>query len=193
LLRLAATPDDTQADEAFRRVINVPARGFGAKAMGILEAEAAWRRVSLLAALETAPLPPKARAAGLGFADPIRRVGGDRGATLADQLSLLLDATGYRTMLRESRAEATEGRLENLQELVQLAGSFNTARELLDHAALSTGGPDEEKTGRVQLMTLHKAKGLEFAHVFLPEPAPKGAAARCLRQGYAGKGWFLPA
>jgi DNA helicase-2/ATP-dependent DNA helicase PcrA len=81
---------------------------------------------------------------------------------------LLLDATGYRTMLRESRAEATEGRLENLQELVQLAGSFNTARELLDHAALSTGGPDEEKTGHVQLMTLHKAKGLEFAHVFLP-------------------------
>src|SRR5207302_11367659 len=37
-----------------------------------------------------------------------------------------------------------------------------------DHAALSTGGPDEEKTGRVQLMTLHKAKGLEFLHVFLP-------------------------
>jgi len=168
LLRLATTPDDAQADEAFRRVIIVPARGFGAKAMDILDAEAAWRRVSLLAALETAPLPPKARAAGLRFGDAIRRVGRDRGATLADQLSLLLDATGYRTMLRESRAETREGRLENLQELVQLAGSFNTARELLDHAALSTGGPDEEKTGRVQLMTLHKAKGLEFAHVFLP-------------------------
>ena len=71
LLRLAMTPDDAQADEAFRRVINVPARGFGAKAMDILDAEAAWRRVSLLAALETAPLPPKARAAGLGFGDAI--------------------------------------------------------------------------------------------------------------------------
>ena len=168
LLRLAAMLDDAQADEAFRRVINVPARGFGAKAMDIVEAEAAWRRVPLLLALETAPLPPKTRAAGLTFADAIRRVGRDREATLADQLSLLLDATGYRGMLRESRAEATEARLENLQELVQLAGSFNTARELLDYAALSTGGPDEEKTGRVQLMTLHKAKGLEFPHVFLP-------------------------
>ncbi|MBV9200990.1 MAG: hypothetical protein JO320_21870 [Alphaproteobacteria bacterium] len=144
----------TLPDEAFRRVINVPARGFGAKAMDILDAEAAWRRVSLLAALETAPLPPKARAAGLRFGDAIRRVGRDRGATPADQLSLLLDATGYRTMLRESRAETTEGRLENLQELVQLARSFHTARGLLDHAALSTGGPDEKKTGRVQLMTL---------------------------------------
>jgi DNA helicase-2/ATP-dependent DNA helicase PcrA len=149
-------------------VINVPARGFGAKAMDIVETEAAWRRVPLLLALETAPLPPRARAAGLAFVDAIRGAGQDRDATLADQLSLLLDATGYRSMLRESRAETTEGRLENLQELVQLAGGFHTARELLDHAALSTGGPDEEKTGRVQLMTLHKAKGLEFPHVFLP-------------------------
>ena len=168
LLRLATTPDDAQADEAFRRVVNVPARGFGAKAMDIVETEAAWRRVPLLVALETAPLPPRARAAGLAFVDAIRGVGGDREATLADQLSLLLDVTGYRSMLRESRTETTEGRLENLQELVQLAGGFNTARELLDHAALSTGGPDEETTGRVQLMTLHKAKGLEFPHVFLP-------------------------
>jgi DNA helicase-2/ATP-dependent DNA helicase PcrA len=168
LLRLTTTPDEAQADEAFRRVINVPARGFGAKAMDIVETEAAWRRVPLLLALETAPLPPKTRAAGLTFVDAIRGAGQDRDATLADQLSLLLDVTGYRRMLRESRAETTEGRLENLQELVQLAGGFHTARELLDHAALSTGGPDEEKTDRVQLMTLHKAKGLEFPHVFLP-------------------------
>ena len=88
--------------------------------------------------------------------------------TLADLLSLLLDATGYRAMLRESRAETTEGRLDNLQELIQLAGGFHTARELLDHAALSTGGPDEDETGRVRLMTLHRSKGLEFRHVFLP-------------------------
>jgi DNA helicase II / ATP-dependent DNA helicase PcrA len=168
LLRLAATPDDRQADEAFRRVINVPARGFGPKALAVLEAEAAWRSMSLLNATETAPLPPKARSAGLAFADAVRRVGRNSTATLADQLSLLIDTIGYRRMLRESRAEANEGRLENLQELVQLAGGFHTARELLDHAALATGGPDDDKTGRVQLMTLHKAKGLEFPQVFLP-------------------------
>jgi DNA helicase-2/ATP-dependent DNA helicase PcrA len=168
LLKLAAMPDDAQADEAFRRVINMPARGFGAKAMDIVETEAVWRRVPLLVALETAPLPPRTRAAGLAFADAIRRVGRDHEATVADQLSLLLDATGYRRLLRESRAETTEGRLENLRELVQLAAGFHTARELLDNAALSTGGPDEENTGHLQLLTLHKAKGLEFPHVFLP-------------------------
>ena len=75
LLRLATTPDDAQADEAFRRVINMPARGFGAKAMDIVEVEATWRRVPLLVALETALLPPKTRTAGLGFLDAIRRAG----------------------------------------------------------------------------------------------------------------------
>jgi DNA helicase-2/ATP-dependent DNA helicase PcrA len=66
-------------------------------------------------------------------------------------------------------ALTTEGRLENLQELVQLAGGFRTARELLDHAALSTGGPDEEETGRVQLMTLHVFLPAWEAGVFPPD------------------------
>ena len=168
LLRLAATPDSPQADEAFRRVINVPARGFGPKAIEAVEAEAAWRQVCLLQALETAELPPKARSGGLAFADAIRRVGRDQAATVADQISLLLEATGYRAMLRESRAETTEDKLENVQELIALAGSFHTARELLDHASLSTSGPQDETADRVRLMTMHKGKGLEFPHVFLP-------------------------
>ena len=168
LLRLCATPDDRQSDEAFRRVINVPARGFGAKALQEVENEAAWRQVPLLAALETAALPPKTRSAGLAFADAIKGVAKDRAATLADEISRLLDATGYRAMLRDSKAETTEGRLENVQELIALAGSFHTARELLDHAALSTSGPKEGNADQVRLMTLHKGKGLEFPHVFLP-------------------------
>ena len=167
LLRLVAMPDDRQADESFRRVINTPARGFGPKAMTILEQEAAWRRVSLLQALETAQVPPKARAGGLAFADGIRNVARQPASTVADLLSLVLDATGYRKMLRESQAETMEGRLDNVQELIQLAGVFHNPRELLDHAALATGGPGEDATNTVKLMTLHRAKGLEFVHVFL--------------------------
>jgi len=169
LLRVAYAPDEPQSDEAVRRVINVPPRGFGPKALETLEAEAAWRRVSLLRAIETAALPPRARAEGLKFADLVRAIGANVAATVADQLSLLLDGTGYRAMLRASRAESTEGRLENIQELIQLAGSFHSARDLLDHAALATNGPDEEHAGgQVSMMTLHRAKGLEFTHVFLP-------------------------
>ena len=58
--------------------------------------------------------------------------------------------------------------MENLQELLGLAGSFHSARELLDHASLASAAPGEDGDGRVQLMTLHKGKGLEFGHAFLP-------------------------
>ena len=170
LLRTASAPDDLQSDEAVRRVINVPTRGFGPKAIELLENEAQWRRVSLLRALETAALPPRARSEGLKFADQVRAIGTKSDATVADQLSLLVDATGYRAMLRASRAETTEGRLDNIQELIQLAGSFHSARELLDHASLATNGPDEDTAagGQVSMMSMHRAKGLEFTHVFLP-------------------------
>jgi DNA helicase-2/ATP-dependent DNA helicase PcrA len=193
LVRIASAPDDPQSDEAVRRIINVPARGFGPKALEILEGEAEWRHVSLLRAIETATLPPRARSEGLKFADQIRAIGADTAATVADQLSLLLDATGYRAMLRASRAETTEGRLENVQELIQLAGSFHSPRELLDHAALATNGPNEESTAsQVSMMTLHRAKGLEFTHVFLPAwechafPSPYGDFAEERRLAYVG-------
>ena len=167
-LRLATHPDDRQSDEAFRRVINEPRRGFGPQAMAIVEDEAAFRSVSMLCALDTANLPPKARGEGLKMADQVRRIGADASHSLADQISLLLDACGYRQLLRASKAENSAARLENLEELVSLASSFHSARELLDHVALATNRASEGAMPCVRLMTMHRAKGLEFEHVFLP-------------------------
>ena len=97
LLRLAAMPDDRQSDEAFRRVINEPRRGFGAKAIEILERDASFFDVSLLKAVETAALPPKTKEAGLQFVEHIRAVAGNTTLPLADQLSLLLDRISKRS------------------------------------------------------------------------------------------------
>jgi DNA helicase II / ATP-dependent DNA helicase PcrA len=110
-LRLAVRPDDFQSDEAFRRTCNTPSRGIGPKALAEIHDEAAFRGVSLLLATESAKLPPKAKSAACAFVAAVRSVGQDRSASLADQLSLLLDRTGYRQMLRDSRAEETEDRL----------------------------------------------------------------------------------
>jgi DNA helicase II / ATP-dependent DNA helicase PcrA len=168
LLRLAAMPDDRQSNEALRRVINEPRRGFGAKAIAILERDASFFDVSLLKAVETAALPPKTKEAGLQFVEHIRAVADNTTLTLADQLSLLLDRTGYRARLRESRAENMEQKLENLGELLDIACGIHNAREFLDHAALTTNRERDRDEDVVSLMTLHKAKGLEFPHVFLP-------------------------
>ena len=119
----------------------MPARSLGPKAMEGIHDEAAFRMVPLFQALETAKLLPKARAHALGFIEAIRSVIRDRAATVADQLSMPVNRTGYRAMLRESRAEETVDRLENLQELLTLAGGFHTATELLDHAALASAAP----------------------------------------------------
>jgi DNA helicase-2/ATP-dependent DNA helicase PcrA len=131
LILLAAAPDDRQSDEAFRRVVNEPRRGFGAKAIEALEREASFFRVSLLKAVEMAALPPKTKEAGLLFVRHIRAVAEDASLTLADQLSLLLDRTGYRAMLRDCRAENMEQKLENLAELAGIAGGFHVRIHLI--------------------------------------------------------------
>ena len=102
------------------------------------------------------------------MAAEVRRIGKDPSHSLSRQLSLLLDACGYRALLRASKAEDAAGRLDNLEELIALASSFHSARELLDHAALATSRDGEGAAEAVQLMTMHRAKGLEFEHVFLP-------------------------
>jgi len=104
----------------------------------------------------------------LTLADQVRCIGKDPVHSIADQLSLLVDACGYRRMLRESKSEDAAGRLDNLEELISLASNFHSARELLDHAALATIRDNEGVASAVRLMSMHRAKGLEFDHVFLP-------------------------
>ena len=168
LLRLSASPDDRQSDEAFRRVANRPARGLGAKALGLVEVEAGWRGISLLAAVEHADLPKAAGARLRAFCDTLRATGAEQELTLSRRLSLLLERTGYLAMLRQGNVDDAEEQLENVCELVALADGFHTVTGLLEHAALASAAPREQLEGRVQLMTLHRAKGLEFPHVFLP-------------------------
>ncbi len=77
LLRLSASPDDRQSDEAFRRVANKPARGLGAKALGLVEVEAGWREVSLLAAVETPTCRRRPAPGCASFCDTLRATGAE--------------------------------------------------------------------------------------------------------------------
>ena len=87
-------------------------------------------------------------------------------------LETALEASGYLDELRAERTIESEGRLENLAELIGVADEFNTVDEFLEQVGLvadtdALPDPAAEEAGMVTLMTLHAAKGLEFPVVFL--------------------------
>src|SRR5581483_2403653 len=92
-------------------------------------------------------------------------------STLPDLLRFILDRTGYRRMLEAEKTPESEGRLENLHELINAASEASERGEsisdFLDHAALVSEADAYDEQSPVTLMTLHNAKGLEFPVVFM--------------------------
>ncbi len=179
-LRLIANRD---SDPAFERVVNLPARGIGAVTLDHIRQRARQNQISLWrAAGEMAAgdgLSPRALSAVHHFRDLI-----DAMATTTADLELgevtdhVLHHSGLFAHFKNEREgrERAQGRVENLEELVNAARNFtpDDDQELdalslfLAHAALEAGeGQAEEWEDCVQLMSLHSAKGLEFPLVFL--------------------------
>lgn len=174
-LRLCHNPND---DIGLRRVINMPARGIGATTLANVERWAAERSVPLMFALRSAEVQ-----AGLAkkTADAVKRF-----VTLIDEaidliapgaispaLKYLMDKSGYVDALKEERSEEALGRLENLQELINVTlehdsrpdsdlASFLESVALISDVDAATDGGDS-----ATLLTLHSAKGLEYPVVFL--------------------------
>ncbi len=80
----------------------------------------------------------------------------------------ILDESGYTEMLRNDKSPQAQTRLENLKELVQSMGQYDTLEAYLEHVALVLDIEAESEGENVQLSTLHAAKGLEWPLVFLP-------------------------
>ncbi len=99
--------------------------------------------------------------------------------TLAEQIDHVITHTGLRDFYEKDSRGHAETRVENLDELVNVASRFERSQEDIDadlselnaflsNAALEAGeNQGEEGDDCVQLMTLHSAKGLEFPVVFL--------------------------
>jgi DNA helicase-2/ATP-dependent DNA helicase PcrA len=92
-------------------------------------------------------------------------------ASVPEILKFLIDRTGYIKQLEEEATPDSFARIENLKELVNAAMDSRdrgeTLAEFLDHAALVSDVDTYDPRGRITLMTLHSAKGLEFNLVFL--------------------------
>ena len=85
-----------------------------------------------------------------------------------DLLKLVLDESGYSAMLKNKKDLENENRLDNLKELLRAMQDYDNLQNFLEHVALATSADQDWDGAKVNLMTMHAAKGLEFDAVFLP-------------------------
>ena len=173
-LRLVENPSD---EVSLRRVINVPRRGIGQTTVSRLAAYAQATGSSFgeaLASPTSAGVGTKISRAIGDFRHLLGQFVGLATRPPAEVLEQVLERSGYLAELEElshlpgTGALEAEGRIENLAELITMAQGHEDLESFLAATALVAATDDlEEGDGRVSLMTLHAAKGLEFRAVFL--------------------------
>ena len=172
-LRLAANPED---DNALLRVVNVPARGIGARTLEQLQEEARAGNVTLWQAAVRKAETARSKTEGRGLPAFVALVQtlreGSPGLSLPEIVDHVVARSGLVEMYRGEREGAD--RIENLEELVNAAAGFVMEAEddsltaFLTHAALEAGEHQAASgTEALQMMTAHSAKGLEFHTVFV--------------------------
>ncbi len=175
-LKLIYNTDDSQS---FRRIVNVPKRAIGDTTIKSLSEFADKNDESLFEAVKHIDdfneMPPRTRAKLKEFATLIVKFkDAEKSYSLQDFVTLVIEKTGYLAELQRQDTPESEADIENLQELVNVAGEFkaedenNVLGEFLQQVALVSDidGMDDI-SNNVTLMTLHSAKGLEFPIVFL--------------------------
>ena len=175
-LRLVAAPGDALS---LRRIINVPRRGIGEATLARLEAFAREQGIpvglALRPACQAGLFSRAAERALLEFADKLDSWRAAAGQLAPTQLlDRVLAESGYLEALEQEGTEEAQARMENLKELRTVTRRFEEehpgagVEEFLAHVALLSDVDDyDDQTPAVTLMTLHAAKGLEFAVVFL--------------------------
>ncbi len=193
-LRLIANPED---EVSLRRVLNVPRRGIGDRTEECVAALAHRDKTSFAAALarpgDVPGLSPRAVRAVEAFNELVSglRADAEAGLPVAEIAEAVLERSGYVAELEASSDLQDESRIENLKELVAVAREFDALRgqgdgppeteepgpapgslaDFLEQVSLVADADQipegEDHGGRVTLMTLHTAKGLEFPVVFL--------------------------
>ena len=169
-LRLIQSEDD---DLAFERIVNVPKRGIGDTTVQKLLAVARGAGVSAsVAARELVRTDELAARTRTALANFLRDADRWRAAAASVPhprlLETILEESGYTDALRLDKGPTSQTRLDNLKELVQSMGSFDTLQAYLEHVSLVMDLDRDAGENSVQIMTLHSAKGLEFPLVFLP-------------------------
>ena len=160
-------------DLAFERIINVPKRAIGDGAVKQLYD---WGRKNKKCLEDSATdllrlnkIKPKTKIELVKILNLFNKWRSDlKTKKHYELMEIILDESGYSGMLKNKKDLESEGRLENLKELIRGMHDFDNLQGFLEHVALATSIDQNWDGQKVNLMTMHAAKGLEFDAVFLP-------------------------
>jgi len=160
-------------DLAFERIINKPKRGLGDAAMNQLHECANKNKLCLEDAahklLQENSFKPKIKFVIKQFLDNLKGWRQFRKLNKHyDLLKIILDESGYSEMLKNKKDIENENRIENLKELLRAMHDYENLQGFLEHVALATSIDQNWEDAKINIMTMHAAKGLEFNTVFLP-------------------------
>ena len=169
-LKTVTNPGD---EVSVKRALGVPKRGVGATSVAKIDAYAAENGLTFYEALRHCAEAGVTGRSAAGIRQFCTLIDGAAGleASPAAVLQELLERSGYLDELRSEKSVEADGRLENLAELVGVAGEHDTLDELLEAVALVADTDELADTGSdesaVTLMTMHSAKGLEYPDVYM--------------------------
>ena len=164
---------ENQDDVAFERAVMTPKRGIGEKSFNQIIEVSKNKQISLFKASKllsgTDEVNKKASSSLDAFIKVIERgISMIETTQYSEILKVLLDESGYMNMLKNDKNVSAQTRIENIKELIIAMEDYNSIEEFLEHVSLVTSIDENNEDNKVNLMTLHAAKGLEYDFVFLP-------------------------
>ena len=162
-------------DLAFERIVNNPKRSIGDTTLKTVHEFGKENNLSLESAankmIEQNLIKPKTKIGLSFFLNALNKWRNDLNIKKVNHIKLLqivLDESGYSAMLKNKKDLDNENRLENIKELLSAMKEFDNLESFLEHVSLATSIDQEWDGEKINMMTMHAAKGLEFDVVFLP-------------------------
>ena len=162
-------------DLAFERIVNNPKRSIGESSLKSIHEYSKKYKICLESSskkmIQENLIKPKAKIGLSSFLELIFKWRNDlkiKKINHVKLLQLILDESGYSAMLKNKKDFENENRLENIKELLSAMKEFDNLESFLEHVSLATSVDQEWEGEKINMMTMHAAKGLEFEVVFLP-------------------------
>ncbi len=162
-------------DLAFERIVNNPKRSIGESTIKTIHEYSKKNKISLESSarkmLIENLIKPKTKIGLNFFLDLLSKWRNDlkiKKFNHVKLLQILLDESGYSAMLKNKKDLENENRLENIKELLSAMKEFDNLESFLDHVSLATSIDQDWEGEKINMMTMHASKGLEFDVVFLP-------------------------